>query len=200
MRLVFLSILSLTGLGAFYSCQPKMACPAYHSSFILDTRETRRQFSLFGEDSLPRDVWEVNKKKVGIADEVAYWKKDWQMRTIPMKSVYIPLEDPFAFFQRDFVARGDSMMLADSVNILASVYDDFVNIDQMIYLYHFGKYLQKRKTPAEQLAEELIPDPDEPLIRDMHPETEPEKPGKTRKRGLFGRKKGQDIPEPSEEE
>lgn len=199
MKPILLFAIITTGFGALFSCQPKMACPAFHSSFILDTRETRKQFSLFGQDSLPKGNMHVNKKKVGIADDVAYWKKNAQMRTIPMESVYIPMEDPFAAFQRQFADRGEQMVLSDSVNILATVYDDFVNVDQMIYLYHFGKYLQRRKTPAEFLAEEMIPDPDEPLIRDVHSESGRERRSERERRGgLFGKKKGQDTGDPEE--
>ena len=83
-------------IAALYlsACQQKMICPAYHSYFILDVDETRNKFTLFGADSLPKQNWEVDKKKYGIASEVADAQKIEEMRIISMESVYKKIEDP----------------------------------------------------------------------------------------------------------
>jgi hypothetical protein len=154
--LVFTIAMSVMG------CQQRMACPAYHSYFILDVSETKKQFSLFGPDSLPKENWEVAKQKVGIAEEVAYNQKWDDIRTISMESIYIPLEDPFAQYQPQF-AEADSLVSIDSLAILTDYYDDFENVDQMIYLYHFGKYLNRRNIPGFDPKEEMVEE-QEPLI------------------------------------
>ena len=62
------------------ACQQKMICPAYHSYFILDVEETRKTFTMFGADSLPRNDWDVDKEKYGIAKEISDHKKMEEMR------------------------------------------------------------------------------------------------------------------------
>ena len=134
------------GLIAYISaCQQRVICPAYHSYFIFDVKETKEVFSLFGADSLPKKNWEVDKEKYGIAKEVSYQKKLDEMRIISMNSSYKKIEDPFEQFNREFT-NSDATVYIDSAFVLAQSrgYNDFQNIDQMIYLHHFGKYLPKK--------------------------------------------------------
>lgn len=181
------------------ACQQKMICPAYHSYFILDVEETRKTFSLFGPDSLPRKNWEVDKEKYGIAKEIPDQKKLEEMRIISMNSIYKKIDDPFEMFNREY-AEADSTMFIDSATALAKSEDfnDFQNIDQMIYLHHFGKYLPRRGASGDAIKEDLKQE--EPVISE---EVEEDQPKKKRKLWPFGnknKKSKNDEVEASEEE
>ena len=174
------------------ACQQRMACPSYHSYFILDISETKNQFSLFGPDSLPRKEWDVDKQKVGIAEVVTASNKWSDINIIPMESVYKPLEDPFEQFQTTY-AESDTVVQVDSLAVISDYYNDFENVDQMIYLYHFGKYINRRNIDALDPKEEL--EEDEPLID----ADDVEEPAVDEKKGIwpFGkkrRKKTEDQP------
>lgn len=199
MKQVYTLIFSLIVLCYFSACQQKMICPAYHSYFILDVDETRNTFSLFGNDSLPRKNWDVDKEKWGIAKAVSDEKKLREMRIISMNSIYKKIEDPFADYQRTYPEM-DSMIYIDSAAVLSASRgdNDFQNIDQMIYLHHFGKYLPGKNNNAtvdEQLRRDLREEEEEPLIQE---EEEPKK----KKKGLFGfgKKKKKRNQEDSESE
>jgi hypothetical protein len=186
MRQVYTLVFGVVLLCYFTACQQKMACPAYHSYFILDVDETRKTFSLFGADSLPKKKWDVDKEKYGIAKEISDEKKMNEMQIISMNSIYKKIEDPFAEFQRIY-AESDSDIYIDSVAILADSkgYNDFKNIDQMIYLHHFGKYLPAKNTAGGRALRDTIKEDmqqeEAPLIKD-----EDEEPKK--KFRLFNRK------------
>jgi hypothetical protein len=136
-----------------------MVCPAYHSYFILDTRETTKMFSYLGEDSLPKGGWEVDKQKVGIAEEISDRKKEKMMATVSVESIYLPLEDPFAAYAAQY-ASGDTLNLMDTAAFMSQTFADAdaYNIDQVIYLHHFGKYFPQRKSEQEELEEDLKPE------------------------------------------
>jgi len=196
MKRLITYIFCLTTACYFAACQQKMICPAYHSYFILDTEETRKTFSLFNEDSLPKDTWKVDKEKYGIAKSKPYNKKLDELRTISMTSVYLPLEDPFEQFRRENTMAG-SDILVDSASVLAKSRgdNDFQNIDQMIYLHHFGKYLPSKTSKEEQLKQDM--QLDEPIIID-EPEGEAKKEKK--RKGLFGKKNKNSESTESDEE
>ena len=184
--LVYIFILS--SIAFFSACTQKMTCPAYHSYFILDVDETRKTFTMFGEDSLPKKRWEVEKEKYGIAKEIPEQQKLKEMRIISMNSIYKKLEDPFDQFQREF-ARADSSMYIDSAAVMAKSqnYNDFQNIDQMIYLHHFGKYLPKKEAGRDLLKEDLKVE-EKPII-DEESLVEEEPKSKKKKLWPFGKKK-----------
>ena len=181
-------IICVIALAYASSCQQKMICPAYHSYFILDVEETRNTFSLFASDSLPKKRWEVDKEKYGIAKAVSDKKKNEEMRIISMNSVYKKLEDPFDVLYRDRVAMGDTSIYIDSAAVIADSkgYNDFQNIDQMIYLHHFGKYMPKRAAEYDLLQQDLQVEQDEPLIQEE--EVLEEEPKKKKKLWPFGKK------------
>lgn len=101
-----------------------------------------------------------------------------------MNSIYKKIEDPFEIFQRQFVS-GDSSIYIDSAAVIAQSQglNDFQNIDQMIYLHHFGKYLPRRGYVDDDIQEDLKVE--EPLIEDVEAGEEPKK---KKKRRLFGKK------------
>ncbi len=184
MKKIFAYIFCLTAIGYLAACQQKVICPAYHSYFILDVDETRKAFTLFGPDSLPVDKWKVDKEKYGIAKAKPYNRKLQELRTISMVSVYKPLEDPFEQFRRQY-AESDSGMVIDSAAVLAKsrVDNDFQNIDQMIYLHHFGKYLPSKTSEDDELKKDMTEQ--EPLIQE---EPAPEEKKAKKKFRLLGKK------------
>ena len=186
------------------ACQQKMICPAYHSYFILDVDETRNKFSLFGPDSLPKKNWEVDKKKYGIAREVSDAQKLKEMRVISMESVYKKIEDPMERFQRErmeaIASAADTTMMLDSAAVMARSRgeEDIKNIDQMIYLHHFGKYLPRRGGGIQDdLREDLKPEEKEQEVEQSEDQAKPEK---KRKLWPFGKKKKNRQEADSEEE
>lgn len=182
MKQVYTLFFSLIVLCYFSACQQKMICPAYHSYFILDVDETRRTFTMFGPDSLPKKNWEVDKEKYGIAKEVADAKKLREMRIISMNSIYKKIEDPFAEFQRMYAESDGDIQPIDSIAILSASRgdNDFQNIDQMIYLHHFGKYLPSKNSNSNDfIRQDMQIEEEEPMIEEQQ---EPEK----KKKGLFG--------------
>lgn len=188
MKQVYTLIISLFVLCYFSACQQKMICPAYHSYFILDVEETRNTFSLFGVDSLPKNNWDVDKEKWGIAKATSDEKKLEEMRIISMNSIYKKIEDPFANYQRTY-PESDSIIYIDSAAVLSASRgdSDFQNIDQMIYLHHFGKFLPGKNNNAtvdEQLRRDLREELEEPVVE------ETEEPKKKKKGFLgFGKRK-----------
>jgi len=186
MKRVLFNIICIIVILYQSACQQKMICPAFHSYFILDVDETRNTFSLFGADSLPKKNWDVEKEKYGIAKDIPDEKKLKQMRIISMNSIYKKIEDPFEQFRREF-AESDSVIYVDSTSVLARSRgdDDFQNIDQMIYLHHFGKYLPRKGGTGDEFLEDLKEE--EPLITDEDLEAD-QAPKKKKKIWPFGKK------------
>lgn len=188
----FVFLLFIMGVS---SCKPTRVCPAYHSYFILDRDVTRSTFSLFGPDSLPKDpeedLWMIDKKKVGIADDLPYKKKVDKQAIISMESIYLKKEDPL---DQMAMAETDSATL-DSVRYHQRLQnDDFYNYDQMIYLHYFGDYLPKPSEKPQTTEDDLKKD--KSLIKDEEEPQEEKKKGFLG--GIFGKKKDKDN-EKSEE-
>lgn len=183
MKRVFYSICVIV-LMYQSACQQKMICPAYHSYFVLDVEERKKTFSLFGADSLPKKRWEVDKEKYGIAKDIPDSKKEDEMRVISMNSIYNKIEDPFEMFRREY-AEADSSFMLDSAAVFAESqnYNDFQNIDQMIYLHHFGKYMPKKIGVADQIQEDLKEE-EAPVEETLEEEQNPKK----KKLWPFGKK------------
>lgn len=187
MKRVFIYIFLISAIAYFSACTRKVICPAYHSYFILDVDETRKTFTLFGADSLPKKNWEVDKEKYGIAKDIPDPRKLKEMRIISMNSIYKKIEDPFEQFKREFV-MSDSAYIMDSPTELAryNYYSDFQNIDQMIYLHHFGKYLPRKGGKRDEFKEDLKQE-EAPLVPDVdQSEGDPKKT--KRKIWRFGKK------------
>ena len=117
------------------------------------------------------------------------------MRIISMNSVYKKLEDPFEAFRREYPESD-----LDTAAILANSQDksDFQNVDQMIYLHHYGKYLPKKVDARDQLKEDLMVE-ESPLILDEGGDLE-DAPKNKKKRWPFGKKKAKTEEEDPESE
>lgn len=86
-----LSVLLLCALGSYMivGCKVKTTCPAYHSHFLLFPETQDQEFSLFAQDSLPKEVITSEKLWTGISvgpDNKRTYKK--RHYVIPMKDVY----------------------------------------------------------------------------------------------------------------
>ena len=185
-------ILLAISLFSLFACQQQMICPAYTSSFILDNQEIKKQFSMFGVDSLPKgDIWQIDKKKVGIADELPYHKKLAQMRTIKMESVYKTLEDPFTAYQNEHPSPDSATASVDTAAVMSGVREqNSYNIEELIYLHHFGKYFPKPKTSGGSMKEDLKPADKPPSPKEGQDMENAEKPKK--KWWPFGKGKKQE--------
>lgn len=197
MRRILIYIYTISTIAYFSACSHKVVCPAYHSYFILDVDETRKTFTLFGADSLPKKNWEIERENYGIAKDIPYKEKVDGMRIISMNSIYKKIEDPMDLFKKAY-PKSDSIYQIDSAAILVQnpIDDDFQNIDQMIYLHHFGKFMPKKDLNRDRLKDDLK---DEPLITDDTQE-ESEVPKKKKRSGLFGKKKNKSKADQTEEE
>jgi len=198
MKRILFNIICVSAFLYQSACQQRMICPAFHSYFILDVDETKNTFSLFGADSLPKKKWEVEKERYGIAKDIPDEKKLKDMRIISMNSVYKKIEDPFEHFRREF-AESDSVIEVDSSSVMARSRgdSDFQNIDQMIYLHHFGKYLPQKGGSGDELKEDLKEE--EPLITDEDSEND-QRPRKKKRLWPFGKKNKKSDQEQSEVE
>lgn len=69
------------------SCQERMICPAYQSTFIFD-EETRYQlFTRFEKDSIPKDYKGVNKTTYGLIKPQSRKKRERELATVAMRNV-----------------------------------------------------------------------------------------------------------------
>lgn len=69
------------------SCQERMICPAYQSTYIFD-EETRYQlFTRFEKDSIPKEYAGVDKSVYGLIKPTSRKKRERQMATVAMRNV-----------------------------------------------------------------------------------------------------------------
>ena len=168
----------------FQACTERMICPAYQSAFIHDKDALRRQFSYFGEDSMPK-VFEASKDRFLIIEPVSYHRKLRSLQTIAMTDIYPEVvdstdmaDDEFYLAERDVI---DSAAMesnpADSVYVISLKKEKF-NIDQELYLWYLKEYLVY---PDIRLMQE------QEMRQAQESEVEEKKPGFFKR--LFGGKK-----------
>ncbi|GJM28998.1 MAG: hypothetical protein DHS20C17_16330 [Cyclobacteriaceae bacterium] len=135
-------------MATIFSCKSNYICPSYESAYILDQPTRHKKFSLFDEDTLPRNDMAANKNKYGVIKGLKYKKKRDEMLTVKMETIFPEVEPP------------DTMLLAEQdlspedmerlINEGERPINQY-NVDQIYYMRHFGQYL---------------PMPEEPSIRD----------------------------------
>ena len=81
-----LFIVIASGLLA-QSCQEKMICPAYQSTFILDEEVRYQLFTRFEKDSMPKEYAGVNKSTYGLITPKSKKKRERQMAIVSMKTI-----------------------------------------------------------------------------------------------------------------
>lgn len=154
MKKVFFFALFL--VMTMFSCQKKLVCPAYQSAFYLDKEKTEDFFSLFGEDSLPKSDFFVNKNKYGIIVKVKYKKRQQAMRTVKMKTIFPPPSDSLLFASNN-MAELDSASIDTLFN--QNYKDKFkFNRDQKLYMLAMDPYFEYE-------------DPDNPDVDEQPPAT-----------------------------
>ncbi|MEJ2005729.1 MAG: hypothetical protein P8X57_12370 [Cyclobacteriaceae bacterium] len=147
MRVFSHLLAALLLLLIFQACTERTICPAYQSAFIHDKEALKRQFSYFGEDSMPK-VFEASKDRFLIIEPVSYHRKLRSLETIAMTDIYPEVEDStevdddeFYLAERDVI---DSASMqsdpADSVYVISLKKEKF-NIDQELYLWYLKEYL-----------------------------------------------------------
>jgi len=94
------------------SCKKDYICPAYQSYYLLDSARREQHFSLFGGDSLPKEIVQVKKTKYGVMEKLSYRKKENSFNTLYMEIVYPELSDS-AVIKEDSIPMisGDSVTM-----------------------------------------------------------------------------------------
>ena len=130
----------------FQACTERTICPAYQSAFIHDKEVLKRQFSYFGEDSMPK-VYEASKDRFLIVEPVSYHRKLRSLQTIAMTDIYPEVEDStdvqddeFYLAERDVIDSAEMAIPDDSVYVISLKKEKF-NIDQELYLWYLKEYL-----------------------------------------------------------
>lgn len=184
--LVLPCIFSLT---FFSSCQRKHVCPAYNSSFILDEKKTNQFFSLFGEDSLPKSDFYVNKNKRGIIVKIKFHKKQKEMNTVKMKMIYPPANDSIRMVNDSFYAMSQEQI--DSAFAAGARAQMKFNRDQAVYMRHiapyYGAYEEDLYEPRRR---------PEPVEQQVENESEPDE--KPKRKWFWNRKKSGEPPQEEE--
>ncbi len=135
-------------LLVFQACTERTICPAYQSAFIHDKDALKRQFSYFGEDSMPK-VFEASKDRFLIIEPVSYHRKLRSLQTIAMTDIYPEIvdstdveDDEFYLAERDVIDSTDMNQVnpGDSVYVISLKKEKF-NIDQELYLWYLREYL-----------------------------------------------------------
>ncbi|MDN5203828.1 hypothetical protein QQ008_20725 [Fulvivirgaceae bacterium BMA10] len=166
----------IVGLLCLASCAPQRICPAYQSFYILDEKEESKHFSLFNQDSLPRDHLAVNKGKFGIMKEDPYLKKLNKWRTVQMEVIMPTLDKELdsVLIAQEIYDRADTTLTLEKKETPQTIRRrDRYNEDQRQYMMLFGDKLFK---PQEQ-QETLDPNKEEDSEDQLDGEEKPKKKG-----------------------
>jgi hypothetical protein len=159
-RIFLWLILSWSAMHIF-ACQKRHACPAYHSSFILDEKKTTEFFAQFGEDSMPRSSLFVNKNKRGVIVRIKFQQKQKELNTVKMKMTYPPPADSVLLAGIDVQNLNDAEI--DSILALAPNRRIHHNRDQTIYMMYIGQF--NNWNDAERRQPQIVEDPT-PVIKE----------------------------------
>lgn len=88
--LIFVGILMLS----LASCQERMVCPAYQSTYILDDSVRESFFSRFEEENMPKRYGKVRKTDFGLVKKKSKSDKLRNMRTVAMQDILPPRQEP----------------------------------------------------------------------------------------------------------
>lgn len=134
------------------SCQDKLICPAFQSTYVFDDGERAALFSLFSEDSIPKKKLVVKKNRHGIIVKIRYLKKIENFRTVKMKNIYPEDTAVMALAEQDIVY--DSL----SGDLKRKVVNKY-NTEQVKYMELIGNQLmnarEKQKTEYEKQSKIL---------------------------------------------
>lgn len=83
----------ITIVMALQSCQERMICPAYQSTFIFDDEVRYELFSRFEKDSVPKPFNGVDKTTFGLIKRMPRKKREQQMAIVAMRNVLPPAKE-----------------------------------------------------------------------------------------------------------
>lgn len=82
------------------SCQERMVCPAYQSTYILDDSVRSMFFSRFENEDTPKRYGKVRKTNYGLVKKKNKSEKLRAMRTVAMKDILPPRQEPDSMLSR----------------------------------------------------------------------------------------------------
>lgn len=82
------------------SCQERMVCPAYQSTYILDDSVRSMFFSRFESEDMPKRYGKVHKTGYGLVKKKSKSGKLREMRTVAMKDILPPRQEPDSMLSR----------------------------------------------------------------------------------------------------
>lgn len=154
MRNLILIGLGLAVSASMFSCKSNHICPSFESAYILDKNIRDQTFSLFDEDTLPREDLIVRKDKYGIIKSVKYRRKRDEMLTVKMETIFPQVDPP------DTMLLAEQDLTAEQIEQIMSEGEQPVNhynVDQIYYMRHFGQYLPMPEEPGTRVQTEEIP-------------------------------------------
>lgn len=174
------------GIVNFFACHRKHVCPAYHSAFILDEKQTQSLFSQFAEDDSPKGNTKVDKDHHGIVKKMNKQAKQNKINNVRMAMVYPPPADTILMAGNNMEGNADSAY--------SSVQKPSYNREQEIYMRFIGQHYD-----LDLLSPSNEPALEEPDTITEEADTITEEPAK-KKRGLFRNRNKKEIPETPEED
>ena len=82
------------------SCQERMVCPAYQSTYILDDSVRSYFFSRFEADSTPKRYAKVERTPFGLVKKDKNSEKLRELRTVSMKDILPAKKEPDSVLTR----------------------------------------------------------------------------------------------------
>jgi len=109
-------------------------------------------FSLFDEDTLPREDFEVTKNKYGVIQSIKYKKKRDEMLTVKMETIFPQVEplDTLLLAEQDLSPEEIEQLLNEGDRPI-----NHYNVDQIYYMRHFGQYLPMPEEPSAGQPDEM---------------------------------------------
>ena len=94
-------VVAVVSIVLLASCQERMVCPAYQSTYILDDSVRATFFSRFDVDSLPKRYGKVEVAQNGLVKKKSKQERLRSLRTVAMKNVVPPLQEPDSALERN---------------------------------------------------------------------------------------------------
>jgi len=162
MRDSLLIAMAVFSVATIFSCKSNYICPSFESSYILDQPTRHLKFSLFNEDTLPRDDFEVRKNKYGVIKSIKYKKKRDEMLTVKMETIFPQVEplDTLLLAEQDLSQEDMDQLINEGERPV-----NHYNVDQIYYMRHFGQFLPMPEEPSNRETElveeeEVLEDPE----------------------------------------
>ena len=182
MRNSILVGMALLSVATIFSCKSNYICPSFESAYILDQPTRHQKFSLFDEDTLPKEDFEVTKNKYGVIKSIKYKKKRDELLTVKMETIFPEVEPP------DTLLLAEQDLSPDEIEQLLNEGErpvNHYNVDQIYYMRHFGQFLPMPEEPSERIIDEGEEAVDEEILE--APEV------KKKKKWQFWKKQPQEV-------